>query len=236
MRALLSLILILTGCATRYASLAAKDVVAVAKVPVKEWSQVAVVTGVTAATLLADDEIARIVRNNDSPVLDRFADAVEPFGGGHSDKVIAGFFLYGIAARNERARAVAFDSFVSSIIASKAITPALKQGIHRSRPNGEDDESFPSNHATQSFAVATVIATHYGDRRWVRWLAYGTATSVAFARVQHDDHWTSDVIAGAAIGALVGRTVARTNISERKKWSVTPLVAGNTFGFVIRTH
>ena len=230
MRFVVPLMFVFAGCASqdalRYARLASKDVVAVAKAPVHEWKQVAVATGITAATVLLDDEISDVVRRNDSPFLDRATDAIEPFGGGASDKVIAGFFLYGVAARNERALAVAFDSLMSSIVASKAITPMLKQLIPRRRPNGEDDDSFPSNHATQAFAVATVIATHYPERRWVRWIAYGTATGVAIARVYHDDHFSSDVLAGAAIGALTGKTIATTNLAERKKWRITIVWSG----------
>jgi hypothetical protein len=40
--------------------------------------------------------------------------------------------------------------------------------------------------------------------------------------VYHDDHFTSDVLAGAAIGALVGKTIVTTN----RKWRVTPLRRG----------
>jgi membrane-associated phospholipid phosphatase len=126
-----------------------------------------------------------------------------------------------VAANNDRARAVAFDAIVSSVIASKAITPALKELTGRERPNG-GDASFPSNHATQAFAVASVIAGHYPEKRWVGWLAYGLANGVAFSRVYHDAHYTSDVLAGAAIGALVGRTVVTTNRRERATWTVTP--------------
>ncbi|HEX6159043.1 MAG TPA: phosphatase PAP2 family protein [Thermoanaerobaculia bacterium] len=93
----------------------------------------------------------------------------------------------------------------------------MKALTQRERPHGGgDDDSFPSNHATQAFAVATVIARHYEERRWVRWLAYGVATGVGFARIYHDDHHTSDVIAGAAIGTFVGHTVVTTN----QKWRV----------------
>jgi len=212
-----------TACATatRHAKLAANDVVAVAKAPAREWKKVAATTAVVGATLLVDDEIIDIVRRNDSHALDQFTKAIEPFGGGHSDKVMAAFLLYGLGAKNEGARNVAFDAFVSSVIASKAITPALKQLIPRERPHGaSDNESFPSNHATQAFAVASVIAAHYPHRPWVRRLAYGMAGSVGFARIYHDDHYASDVLAGAAIGMFVGHTVARTNQQERLRWNV----------------
>ena len=223
MRRLLFLLLLATftvACAST--KLATRDVVAVAKAPTVKG--VALTAAAVGAALVLDDEIARVARNNDSPALDRVTEFAEPFGGGASDKVMAGFLLYGLARDDARARAVAFDAVVSSVIASKAITPAMKQLTNRTRPNG-GDESFPSNHATQAFAVATVIASHY-EQRWVHWLAYGLAGGVGLARIYHDAHHTSDVIAGAAIGAFVGRTVANTNRRERMTWSVRPTPRG----------
>lgn len=217
----LLLLLVLTTVSCASAKLAGRDVVAVAKAPVKEWKQVAAATAVVGATVLLDDEIAGIARKNGGPLLDSVTEAIEPFGGGHSDKVIAGFLLYGLAARNEKARHVAFDAFVASTIAAKGITPMIKQLTNRRRPNGGDDPSFPSGHATQAFAVASVIAEHY-EQRWVRWLAYGVATTVGVSRVYHDDHWASDVIAGAAVGAFVGKTVTETN----RTWRITPVHNG----------
>lgn len=205
------------SCAS--AKLAGRDVIEVAKAPVKEWKNVAAASAIVGAAVLLDDEIAGIARKNDAQALDSFTEAVEPFGGGHSDKVMAAFLLAGI--RNEKARHVAFDAIVSTTLASKVITPGLKELVNRERPNAGDGPAFPSGHATQAFALATVIASHY-EQRWVQWLAYGLASSVAFSRVYHDAHWTSDVLAGAAIGALVGRTVVMTN----RKVRVTPVRNG----------
>lgn len=217
----------------RYPRLAAHSVVEVAKAPVRQWKSVAATTAVVAGAVMLDHEIADVVRSNDSATLGHAARSVEPFGGGASDKVIGAFLLYGVAGRNERARNVAFDAFLSSVIASKGITPALKYVTQRPRPNHGKDDSFPSNHATQAFTVASVIATHYDDRPWVRWVAYTVAGGVGFARVYHDAHHTSDVIAGAAIGTLVGTTVARANRNARSRWTIVPTVGREQVGFIM---
>lgn len=238
MRLLLVCLPVLTlACASQPASLAklaTSDVAAVAKRTGGEWEKIAITGAAVGATLLVDDELQRIVTTNDSPALDRATGWIEPFGGGHSDKVMATFLLYGVAARNERARAVAFDSFISSVIASKGITPALKSIISKQRPGDGDDQSFPSNHATQAFAVASVISSHYGhERPWVRWLAYGVASGVGFSRMYHDDHYASDVLTGAAIGTFVGSTVARTNKAARLRWSVQPILDRDRRGVIL---
>lgn len=88
---------------------------------------------------------------------------------------------------------------------------AIKTAVGRARPSetpGDADEffpfssheSFPSGHATLAFALAAALDRET-ESRWVPWVAYPAAALVAWSRVHDDDHWTSDVIAGAALGA-----------------------------------
>lgn len=56
--------------------------------------------------------------------------------------------------------------------------------------------SFPSGHAWNTFAVATVLALSF--RRW-GWLAYAPAAGVAYTRVHAGLHWPSDVLASALL-------------------------------------
>jgi undecaprenyl-diphosphatase len=88
----------------------------------------------------------------------------------------------------------------------------LKPLVQRPRPSAtlEDSRplfgvrgsySFPSVHATNSFAAALVIDAVFPGRR-VAFLA--AAGLVSYSRVYVGDHWPSDVIAGALLGALIG--------------------------------
>jgi hypothetical protein len=61
-----------------------------------------------------------------------------------------------------------------------------------------DDLSFPSGHATTTFAAA--VALGYLFPRF-RWFFYIMAALVAFSRVVLVRHWLSDIIAGAWLGA-----------------------------------
>lgn len=67
--------------------------------------------------------------------------------------------------------------------------------------------SFPSGHAASAFAVATVVARRYSHRRWVPYVAYGTAGLLAFSRVSTGAHFLSDTFFGSALGYTVGRFV-----------------------------
>jgi undecaprenyl-diphosphatase len=61
------------------------------------------------------------------------------------------------------------------------------------------DSGFPSDHATAAFAIATAVMLR--DRRWGA-VALAAATVLAVGRVAMGVHYPSDVLAGAALGAL----------------------------------
>ncbi|HEX9163690.1 MAG TPA: phosphatase PAP2 family protein [Thermoanaerobaculia bacterium] len=209
------------SCATahRYGRLAVADVQAVATAPLhasaKQWTRAGVAAGAVAATTLLDHRVRDAVARNHSHALDDFTRVVEPLGGGRSTDVMLAFALYGVIRDDQRAKLTAFDSFMSSVIASQAITPIFKRIANRTRPNG-GTLSFPSNHATEAFALATSVSENYPAARFV---AYGLAGAVGFARIYHNAHWISDVAGGAVIGSAVARKVARTN---RIEWNVVP--------------
>jgi len=67
-----------------------------------------------------------------------------------------------------------------------------------SLPPGANVHSFPSAHAANWFALATVAFLFY---RRSAWFLFPLATAVAFSRVYNGVHYPSDVAAGAALGA-----------------------------------
>lgn len=67
--------------------------------------------------------------------------------------------------------------------------------------------SFPSGHAIAAFSIATIFANRYSRHRWVPWVAYGLAASVAFSRITLQAHFTSDVFAGAVLGYAISHYV-----------------------------
>ena len=86
---------------------------------------------------------------------------------------------------------------------------ALPPGTVRLVVHAADVGSFPSLHASNFFAMATVA---WAARRWVGVVAVLLAAAVAWSRVHGGVHWPTDVVAGAGWGALcglVGLAVAR---------------------------
>jgi membrane-associated phospholipid phosphatase len=91
----------------------------------------------------------------------------------------------------------------------------LKRIVRRRRPRLDGIEpvgrvpttlSFPSAHAATSFAAATLIGAIVPP---LRPLLFGAATLMAFSRPYLGVHYPSDVVAGAAVGTLLGRILAR---------------------------
>jgi hypothetical protein len=80
-----------------------------------------------------------------------------------------------------------------------AVTWGLKEVTDETRPNGEPD-SFPSGHTSIAFAGAEFLRKQYGWSWGVP--AYVLAGFVGWSRVYTDNHYTHDVLAGAAIGIL----------------------------------
>ncbi|HEX4165508.1 MAG TPA: phosphatase PAP2 family protein [Bryobacteraceae bacterium] len=79
--------------------------------------------------------------------------------------------------------------------------------------------SFPSGHSTQAWALASVIADEYGNHKWVPFVSYGYAVIISASRVAAQEHFTSDVFVGAAVGFFVGRYVVRTQRIHREHLS-----------------
>src|SRR4030095_7106445 len=89
-------------------------------------------------------------------------------------------------------------------IVNTALTQSIKMAVQRTRPD-QGRFSFPSGHTSATFATATVLQRHFGWR--VAIPAYGLATYVAGSRLQKNRDYASDVIFGAAVGVVAGRTV-----------------------------
>ena len=192
-------------------------------------------SGIATALVVASSHFDARVRQEaqeEHHVGDNLTKSFQQFGAVYSFVILGLFEGYGLAADSPKAKAVAFDGLAASFIASGIITPVLKNIAGRVRPNStastfqfkpfSGNYSFPSGHTTQAFAVASVIAGHY-DAWWVKILAYGTASAVGYSRIQQNQHFASDVVAGALIGYTVGRTVVRhNNVSPLTSFQFVP--------------
>jgi len=150
---------------------------------------------------------------------------------GHPGALIVAGGLYGAGlATDDRTLAGIGLHTGEAIVIANAITYAGKVLIGRARPHldtddpfdfglfrgwGNDDfRAFPSGHTTSAFAAAAALTTevvaHEPDAgAWVGVVLYGAAALVGVSRLYHNEHWASDVLAGAAVGSFGGWKVVR---------------------------
>jgi len=107
---------------------------------------------------------------------------------------------------HDRTAHVGLDLLRAQIV-TEAVVQSLKFGVERPRPDGSSGYSFPSGHAAVTFATAAVLDRHHSWR--VSIPAYAFATYVASSRLHDNVHNLSDVVFGAAVGTMAGRTVTR---------------------------
>jgi membrane-associated phospholipid phosphatase len=79
--------------------------------------------------------------------------------------------------------------------------------LNGNKPTSGFSSSFPSGHTTAAFSAATVFAFEYKDETLIPVVAYTAATLVGLSRITQNAHWSTDVLAGAALGYITGKQV-----------------------------
>ncbi|MFC6996297.1 phosphatase PAP2 family protein [Rufibacter roseus] len=97
------------------------------------------------------------------------------------------------------------------VLASGLVTTALvyptKILTAQERPNGLP-RAFPSGHTAYAFTIATIVDKEFRDKSvWISVGSYTIATATGVMRVLNNEHWMSDVLAGAGVGILSVNTV-----------------------------
>jgi membrane-associated phospholipid phosphatase len=114
-------------------------------------------------------------------------------------------------SRRGSSRRAAFARGVAVTAVAYGLNQAVKFSVRRPRPQLDDlppltpvvtQLSFPSAHATTSFAAA---AAYSRALPVAAPLLYGAASMFALSRPYLGVHYPSDVLAGAALGTATGR-------------------------------
>lgn len=131
--------------------------------------------------------------------------------------ILLGVWLMLIVKGGPKGRTAALLCVVILVVSDQLSSSVIKALIARPRPCHEvggvpvlqgvhllvhcgSGKSFPSSHAVNNFAMATLFAYYY--RPWT-WAFFSWATLVALSRVAVGVHYPSDILGGAIIGAAV---------------------------------
>jgi membrane-associated phospholipid phosphatase len=115
---------------------------------------------------------------------------------------------------------------LDGVIAAGLLTEGLKVTTREPRPYDGGHDSFPSMHASLSFAVASAQA-FYHPRQAIFW--YGAAAIVSYARVAGHEHHPQDAVAGAALGTGCGRWA----VTSPHGLFIGPMFNGHRMGFAL---
>ena len=223
-----------------------------------DWKDWTVFGGVAVATTLAfvyDDEVYSLVdkslNHNQSENISKYTDV---FGEEYFIlPSVALTYAFGSISDNCRLKNLslaALQSFIYAEVASaglKVLTCRLRPSEFNSQQpiaNSQtwlgpfksfESTSFPSGHAMRSFALATTVSGFYPDKKWIGIVSYSLATMTSVGRVISKEHWTSDVIVGAALGYFIGRGVVKFNekIGNISSVEIQPIATNYGLGVVI---
>ncbi|MBS3770292.1 MAG: phosphatase PAP2 family protein [Bacteroidales bacterium] len=174
-------------------------------------------TGVSSAFFFAtaftmDEAFRNFALSGKNNLMDKYTHAANYMG---SKKVVlplnALVYAGGLVSGDQDLQQTSFNAF-KSVMVSAGVTISMKYLTGRSRPYTNDGaysfdpfpkdqhafRALPSGHATLAFAFFTPFAEEYS-----KWL-YAIPFSVGLSRIYKDQHWTSDVVLGSAIGFLTG--------------------------------
>ncbi len=127
-------------------------------------------------------------------------------------RIVLGLVWIGLLVKGGRTgRTVALLLIPVLVCADTISSKIIKEMVGRIRPCGvlEDvhllvncgtGKSFPSSHAVNNFAVATLFSFYY--RKWT-WAFVAWASLVALSRPAVGVHYPSDILAGSILGVLI---------------------------------
>ncbi|MBW3541754.1 MAG: phosphatase PAP2 family protein [Planctomycetes bacterium] len=178
------------------------------------WSaEHAIVLGTALGGSLAlRDDLDEDVRDSTSRHPERWGDAGEMIGGfgepQYQVPALLAVYGYGLRHPESRARDLSL-SLISAYTLTGLGTTLVKGVTNTDRPSREWNDGefgFPSFHVASSMSLAAVLDEYYGPTAGVP--AYALAAAVGYSRIDQRDHDLSDVVFGAAMGWVIGKTVA----------------------------
>jgi len=72
-----------------------------------------------------------------------------------------------------------------------------------------DGCTYPSGHASSAFSLVSSLFAFYPEKTWIAYFGYPIALVIGLGMVESDEHWFSDVVAGALIGHIIGWTIGK---------------------------
>ena len=147
--------------------------------------------------------------------------------------VAPGLYLVGLVAKDPVV-AGAGSASVQSLGVALLTMAFLKVGVGRAYPlNGGDPNApdrldhpdyahtfypfrnlwplpaWPSGHTIGTISIAAALTAYFPEQGWIPAIGYPLGVAIGCGLVASDQHWASDVIAGALIGHAIGYSIGK---------------------------
>ena len=195
----------------------------------------------------ADIEIAEQVADHVGPQVEQFSKFLTWGADEHVVCALAVVWWLYCRRRSRQAR-TSSNHILLTTVAVSLLPHLLKSVFDQKRPDrvmirsyrrgvpfsGKPDDAFPSGHAIHVGAMASAATVLPPAKRNMIW---SIGAGLALTRIVLLAHWTSDVIAGLAIGAAVERLLRRwTGFGSRhRRKEPMPRPPGNQHGAAAET-
>ncbi len=137
---------------------------------------------------------------------------------------LAALYGYSLWTQNPELHGLT-DTLFSSFSLAGMTTVLLKAAVNSDRPDNSlngGQFGFPSYHTASTFSIAAVLDEYYGPR--VGLPAYTFAGLIGWSRIDERDHDLSDVLFGAALGYVIGKSVAGHHLCGDGRVRLLPYV------------
>jgi hypothetical protein len=181
----------------------------------RQWLTIALPFAAATAGLVASDREAATALPN-TPDQIRWSERVSHLGGLYTLGGVIGAELL-IGKTTDHPHLSQLGRLTSeAVIDSMVVSYGVKTLTTRERPlenQGQGrfwkgSDSFPSGHATHSWAAAMVIVRDPHTPKWLKVTACSVATAVSLSRWSGQKHFPSDIFVGSVLGGLIGNYVA----------------------------
>ncbi len=189
---------------------------------------------------LLDEDMSEQRRKSDSRIGD-FLEVANFLGGPEAKFIAAGAFGASLLTPSTKLQDATFTS-LQSMVYAYAITSLSKRAlVGRNRPYEEEgaftfsllsntNSSFPSGHATTAWALVMPYMVYYPGP--ITFVMGVLATGTAITRLQRQQHWVTDVMAGSFLGGSMGYWLARKHQGKLDRFAldIGPAGASLTIG------
>lgn len=135
--------------------------------------------------------------------------------------IAPGTWLVGVFLDDPDA-AGAGSAALQALAVASATTLVLKLSVGRVYPPGDAHAfapfqtwswpfaAWPSGHMASAFSVVSALTAYYGSSElWIPFVGYAAAAVIGVGLSSGDEHWTSDLLAGAVTGQCIGWSIGR---------------------------